>query len=63
MLRRQIEGAQAQDALIPIALRDSQLRKRIGDMSELYWLNDTLEAKLEPFFDVPRQALCRWQAE
>ena len=36
--------------MISVALRDSRLRKRSGDMSNLYWLTDEQMAKLAPFF-------------
>jgi transposase len=39
-----------QDALISRALRGSRLRKRSGDMSDLFWLTDAQMARLKPYF-------------
>jgi hypothetical protein len=36
--------------LIFAALRDAQLEKRSGDMSDLFWLSDAQMACLERFF-------------
>ena len=36
--------------MISAVMRDSQLLKRSGDMSDLYWLSDEQMTKLEPFF-------------
>jgi hypothetical protein len=47
---KKIESAYGQDALISVALRDSRLRKRSDDMSNLFWLTDAQMARLAPSF-------------